>query len=160
MKLNVLLVTASMMAATLGAAAPAHTAGASLLPPEQKQGSIVYVTGGIGLDEAKAVERMARNYPLTLEFLVKAQPRAEFTAAVKVIVTDHTGKVVLDTLCEGPFLLARLPPGRYTVTAEQAGETKTRHVQVVDKSAKRVIFEWDRAVSRPEEAGRHKSSTS
>ena len=112
MKLKTLLVTASITALTLGAAVPAYSEGTSLLPAEQTQGSIAYVTGGIGADEAKAIERMAKGYPLTLEFLVKAQPRAEFTAAVKVTVTDHTGKVLLDTRSEGPFLLARLSPGR------------------------------------------------
>lgn len=165
MNLKVLLVTASMTAVTLGAAVPVHSEGTGPLPAEQKlaeqkQGPIAYVTGGIGAEEAKAIERMTNDYPLTLEFLVKAQPRDEFTSAVKVKVTDHSGKVVLDTRSDGPFLLARLPAGRYTVTAEQDGEAKTRHVQVVDKSAKRVIFEWNRASSRPAQAGRHEGEKS
>jgi hypothetical protein len=145
-----LLVMVFMTGAALAAASSAFSAGAGLLPAEQKQGSIAYLTGGIGVDEAKAMERAAKDYPLTLEFLVKAQPRAEFTSDVKVVVTDHAGKVVLDTVSKGPFLLVRLPSGNYIVKAEQGGETKTHRVRVAQNSAKRVIFEWNRAVAAAE----------
>jgi hypothetical protein len=135
------------VALALGCGISGYSGAANLLPTEHKQGDVAYLSGGIGEDEARAIEAKARDYPLTLEFLVKAQPRAEFTSDVKVKIEDHAGKVVLDTVSEGPFLLVRLPPGRYAVNANLEGETQARHIHLVDKRPKRVIFEWNRAVS-------------
>jgi hypothetical protein len=140
------LAMVSMTCAALGVALPAWSGGTSL-PAEEKQGSIAYVSGGIGSEEAKAMERAAKNYPLSLEFVVRAQPRDEFTSNVKVMVKDSAGKVVLDTVSKGPFLLARLPSGKYVVTAAQGGEPKTHRVHVEQGSNKRVIFEWNQPVS-------------
>jgi hypothetical protein len=135
------------LALALGGGMCAYCAAADLLPKEHKQGDVAYLSGGIGEDEARAIESKAQDYPLTLEFLVKAQPRAEFTSDVKVKIEDHAGKVVLDTVSDGPFLLVRLPPGKYAITASLEGESQARHIRLVDKRPKRVIFEWNQAVS-------------
>jgi hypothetical protein len=146
------LIAAMLAAGALGAAMQACGAtGADLLPPEQKHGEIAYLSGGIGEDEARLVEGMVGNYPLTLEFVVKARPRAEFTADVSVVIKDHAGKVVLDTVSAGAFLLVKLPAGDYTVMADQHGQIKTRHVRVIDKRPGRVIFEWNRAIAGSEQ---------
>jgi len=143
-----LLLTIALATSLASVAITGYSAGASLLPPEQKQGAISYLTGGIGMDEAQAIERKAPDYPLTLEFLVKARPRAEFTSNVKVRIEDQHGAVVLDTVSNGPFLLVDLPAGKYKVTADCGGEVKTRHIRVMDNRPKRSIFEWNQAVSR------------
>ncbi len=118
----------------------AHTA----LPAEQKQGEVVYLTGGVGEEEVRAIESKARNYPMTLEFLVKAEPKAQFAADVKVKIEDYSGKVILEAASDGPFMLVRLPPGRYGIAATLGGETQARHVRLVENQPKRVIFEWNR----------------
>jgi len=87
------------------------------MPAAQKTGEVTYLTGGVGEDEARVIEGRAKDYPLTLDFLVKTRPRAGFTADVKVMIKDHAGKVVLDTVSKGPFLLVRLPSGKYTMDA-------------------------------------------
>ena len=145
------LILTSIAAATLATGMTAYCAGADLMPPEQKQGEVAYLTGGIGEDEARVIEGRAKDYPLTLEFLVKARPRAEFTADVKVMIKDHAGKVVLDTVAQGPFLLVRLPSGKYTIDASRERESKTRHVRLIAKRPTRVIFEWKDAVSQTDE---------
>jgi len=144
------LIAAMPAVAALGSALQA--CGASgVLPAEHRQGEVAYLSGGIGEDEARLVEGMVGNYPLTLEFVVAARPRAEFTAGVKVLITDHAGKVVLETVSDGPFVLVKLPAGNYTVTADQHGQIKTRHVRVIDKRPGRVIFEWNRAIAGSEQ---------
>jgi len=129
-------------AVSLSAAATALAAEAILLPREQTQGPVSFLAGGVGVEEVKAIEKVANSYPLTLEFCVKSSPRSEFVANVKVKITNHEGKLVLETLSQGPLLLAKLPPGKYSVTAEFRGETKTRSVNLAEKRHRRVVFEW------------------
>jgi hypothetical protein len=112
------------------------------LPPEQTQGGVTYVSGGIGQEESQAFEAAAAQYPLALEFAIKHAPRAEYTANVHVVVTDTQGTRVLDTHSDGPFLLAKLPAGRYTVTAERHQQTLTRTVHVANHKPTHVMFLW------------------
>ena len=114
----------------------------SALPPEQTQGGVTYVSGGIGQEEAQAFEAAAALYPLTLEFAIKHTPRAEYTADVHVVVTNAQGVRVLDTNSEGPFLLAKLPAGHYTVTAERHQQTLTRTVHIATHKPTHVMFLW------------------
>ena len=123
-------------------ALPVYAATAGALPPAQTQGAVTYVSGGIGQQEAQAFEAAAAQYPLALEFALKHAPRAEFTASVHVIVTDVKGQHVLDTRSDGPFLLAKLPTGHYTVTAEHKGQTLTKTVRVVPPKSAHALFVW------------------
>jgi hypothetical protein len=136
------LVTTGIVIFSLLMAPLAFAALPSALPPEQTQGKVTYVSGGVGAEEAQAFEAAASQYPLALEFAIKHAPRAEFTANVHVIVTDTRGTRVLDTHSNGPFLLAKLPTGRYTVTAERHNETLTRTVQVANHKPAHVMFLW------------------
>lgn len=114
----------------------------SALPPEQTQGGVTYVSGGVGQEEAQAFEAAAAQYPLTLEFAIKHAPHAEYAADVHVVVTDAQGTRVLDTTSDGPFLLAKLPAGRYTVTAERHQQTLARTVHVATHKPTHVMFLW------------------
>jgi hypothetical protein len=120
----------------------AFAAFASALPPEQTQGEVTYVSGGIGQEESQAFEAAAAQYPLALEFAIKHAPRASYTTNVHVIVTDTQGTPVLDTHSHGPFLLAKLPAGRYTVIAERHQQTLTRTVHVANHKPTHVMFLW------------------
>lgn len=136
------LVATGLMLCSLLMAPLAFAALPSVLPPEQTQGAVTYVSGGIGQDEAQAFEAAAAQYPLALEFAIKHTPRAEYTADVHVVVTDAQGTRVLDTNSDGPFLLAKLPAGRYTVTAERHQQTLTRTVHVATHKPTHVMFLW------------------
>jgi hypothetical protein len=121
---------------------PVCAAPSGVLPPEQTQGAVTYVSGGIGQEEAQAFAVAARHYPLTLEFAVKHRSRATFVANVPVRITDARGQTVLETRSTGPFLLAKLPAGHYTVTAEQHGQTLTRAVRLAPAQPAHVLFLW------------------
>src|SRR5262249_23215695 len=136
------LVTTGIIICGLLMAPLAFAALPNTLPPEQTQGGVAYVSGGIGQEEAQAFESVASQYPLALEFAIKHSPRAEYTAGVHVTVTDAQGKHVLDTTSEGPSLLAKLPAGRYTVTAERHQQTLTRTVHVATHKPTHVMFLW------------------
>ncbi|MDR3453700.1 MAG: carboxypeptidase-like regulatory domain-containing protein [Rhodoferax sp.] len=128
--------------AALGAAlfgmASAQAAGA---PPMQKIDGIEVMSGGIGDGEAAAIQSEARHWPLTLEFAIKDKARSDYAADVNVTVRDAKGHTVLQTTSGGPFLLARLNPGPYTVQASLDGKTLQQKVMVGHQPA-RHLFLW------------------
>ncbi|HEY4999745.1 MAG TPA: carboxypeptidase-like regulatory domain-containing protein, partial [Usitatibacter sp.] len=81
-------------------------------------------------------------YPLSLEFVEHAKPRDEYLADVDVTILEPGGAIALEAISDGPFLLAKLPDGKYTVHAEHDGKIETRQVNVSSKNPRQVIFEW------------------
>jgi hypothetical protein len=112
------------------------------LPAERFQGSVAFLTGGIGQDEAAAMRTAEAQYPLSLEFIEHAQPRNEYLSDVSVTIRDRSGNDMLQAYTDGPFLLAKLPDGRYTVSATHAGKTETRHITVAANKPEQVVFSW------------------
>lgn len=129
------------LATSIGLAQAVSISGAAL-PTVKTHGAVTYLSGGVGQDEAAAVEKAAPFYPLELEFLAKAKPKDEYTADVQVTISDKAGNVVLDTKADGPFLLAKLPPGLYKVSATAEGKTKIRRVHIGATGHHHMIFEW------------------
>jgi len=142
MKTRPTIIAAAIAASGLTLALNAIGAPASHLPMTHKEGEVTYLTGGIGKTEADAVKRAARRYPLELEFVKKATPRNEYLADVTVHIKDAHDKTVLDVKADGPFLLASMPAGKYTVSAERNGKTEQRKVEIAAKDHRRVVFEW------------------
>jgi hypothetical protein len=110
------------------------------LPPEQTQGAVTFVTGGIGQDESDAMKQAQSSYPLSLSFIEKS--KAEYLAKVDVTIKDQQGNTQLQATSEGPYLLAKLPDGRYTVTALYQGKSEVRQVNVAAARPQRVEFAW------------------
>ena len=132
------------IAVTLGALMTGGTfvQAATSLPPVHKSGHVAYLSGGIGKDEATAIENASRQWPLTLELVVKDKKRADFTADVNVRVRDAKGHTALQATSDGPFLLAKLTPGRYDVDATLAGKTLHEKVLVKQGQMAKAVFEW------------------
>lgn len=146
MRIPVRNIIISMVAvAALGAAA-AYGADIGMLPPESVQAGVTYVTGGIGADEAAAMRQAASRYSLAIELAAKATPRDAYVADVKVDIRDGQGRSVLGTTTDGPFLLAKLPAGRYTISAEIEGRSQQKTVALADGAHQRVLFEFAVAV--------------
>ncbi len=141
----ILAVSASILAGAAFASTPAATS--AMLPPEHQAGDISYLSGGIGHDEARAMERAARNYPLELVFVAKSGKHDEYLADLPVTIEDAHHHVVFQGRSEGPYFLARLPKGRYVVRATQEHREFVRHV-TVGRQPQRIVFEWKRAPER------------
>lgn len=131
---------AAVLATFVIGATAAHTAVP--LPPVQKSGAVEYLSGGIGKDEARAIEGEARHWPLTLEFAVKDKRRADFAADVKVLVRDAKGHTALEVTAGAPFLLAKLAPGHYNVEASFGGKALREKVVVKPGHAAKALFLW------------------
>jgi len=86
-------------------------------PQVQRQGTVAYVTGGIGRTEARLFERRMSSYPLAIELLEHAGRAEAFTGAADVTIADARGRTVLDARAGGPFMLVDLPSGRYSIVA-------------------------------------------
>jgi hypothetical protein len=134
----------TMMASAiaLGTATTVGAATMANLPSEQKQGSIVFLSGGIAKDQQTAIKRAATGYPLELEFVMGTKAPRQYLSGVHVDIKDGTGKSVLSTVSDGPFLLAKMPDGTYSITATDAGRAQMRNVTVAEGKHQRVLFDW------------------
>lgn len=103
------------------------------------QGDVAFVTGGVGLDESRALLRASSRYPLMLSFIGS---RHEYLADVHVRIVNANGDEVLTTASRGPFLLARLPSGRYTVHVAYHGREQVRRLMVNANGHVRSTFVW------------------
>ena len=117
-------------------------AGAMAAPQVQQQGAVTFVSGGVGEDEVQEIKKLSPAYPLELLFVTKGNPQ-EYLADVKVQIKDKDGRIVLDAVSQGPFLLAKIPPGKYTISADHDGTVKRQIVQVAGAKTRRVVFVWD-----------------
>ena len=133
---------AAMFTAGILLASSAHAQTDSALPPVQKSGAVEYLSGGIGLEESTAIKGASRHWPLSLVFSVQAAGKAEFASDVKLEIRDAKGVSVLETTASGPFLLAKLPPGSYSLRATLVGKTLERKVQIKAGSSARVELVW------------------
>jgi hypothetical protein len=76
---------------------------------------VAWETGGIGDEEIAAMRSRFANYDLWLT--TASHPSGAFLAGVHVHVRDAKGELVLNVDLDGPWLLAKLPPGRYEIEA-------------------------------------------
>ncbi|MCE2948347.1 MAG: T9SS type A sorting domain-containing protein [bacterium] len=92
-----------------------------------KSGQVSWVAGGTHTAEIDALAEQEKGHALKLIFTLTA---GNYLAGVDVTVRDAKGTVVLEQADTGPVLLAKLPPGAYTVTATSEGREQVRKVQV------------------------------
>jgi hypothetical protein len=118
---NPRLLRIAMAFALLGVSA-ATTAQA--LPEAVSRNGVLYMTGGIGEDEAKTFRSLAPRYSLRMTFTAAA---GNYLSDVDVTIADASGRTVLDTLTGGPSQFVMLPAGRYRVVPH-AGNTKVTRV--------------------------------
>lgn len=144
MNLNLKTLKTRSAALVLGALMTSLAVGAQAveLPPVVLQGGVVYMTGGVDTDVAKLIDQQSRHWPVSLLFAVRDHGSNAYLANVKVTVRDRTGGTVLQTTSEGPYLLADLEPGRYTVDASFGGKTFQSAITVKPGETARRVFVW------------------
>lgn len=120
----------------------ASGAQARTMPTEQVRGGVHFVSGGIGTDESAAMQRAASRYALELIFAQRDGNRGDYLAYVPVTIRDSAGHTVLSTRTRGPYLLANLPDGTYSVTATEHGIAKQQVVHLASGGHQTAVFEW------------------
>lgn len=94
---------------------------------------------GVGMD-ARSEPRWQR-YGVRIEL---SDARSEYLAGGTVTVRDASGRELLRTRCDAPWLLLRLPAGAYVVEASVADSPTARsaHVQAPRTGQLRVVLQF------------------
>jgi hypothetical protein len=110
------------------------------LPQIEQQGDVSYTSGGVGLDESRALLREQAHWPLSLRF---TGPTSDYLSGVHVRVVGGKGGEVLSTESMGPYMLVKLPPGNYTVYAKYKDQEKKQAVTVAGPGKAKAAFHWN-----------------
>ena len=100
---------------------------------------IAFISGGI--DEAAQARLLAREKEFNLK-LVFTLVEGNYVSDVGVEVKDASGRTVISHVTEGPFFLARLPAGTYSLTAAYGGQSQARKVTVVAGHLRTEYLRW------------------
>ncbi len=84
---------------------------------------VKFIAGGVGEDSNALMQELGKEYSLRLLFAAKD---GHYIAGVAVTIADARGAKMIDTVAEGPWLLATLAPGKYAIKATYDGITITR----------------------------------
>jgi len=140
--LPIAAVTALLFPVMLQAASLEPIDSAGVQVQQQQQNGIAYLAGGIGEDEAKAIQQTG-GYNLHMTFAVGAQD--EYTADVDVMIEKSPGQTLLALNQTGPLVYVQLPPGKYTVVATRKGETRRDVTDVGAGVPCNLVFHWNDA---------------
>ena len=107
----------------------------------ERVGSIEYLTGGIGSEAEERLHAFAKahGYNMQLLFTLNA---GNYVTDVDVEVKNERGETVVRDVADGPYFLAKVPPGSYSVTATYEGESETRKISVGDRGMRVAHFRW------------------
>lgn len=119
------------------------------------EGAAQYYCGGVGADERRAMQALEARANLKLLFVTVK--RGGYLADAAVTVSDAKA-TRFSAVADGPVCLLQLPPGRYRVTAEIAGNTRSAQVVVGAQAGQphQLAFSfpgeaWDGIWASPEE---------
>lgn len=101
---------------------------------------IPYVSGGVGADEREKFAATEKEYNLKI---VVAEKSGDYLADVHVGIESAGKGRMLETVMEGPILLAKLPPGTYTIKATSGRDKLTQTVSVPAEGVREVVLRWD-----------------
>jgi hypothetical protein len=123
--------TLALSGAVVAVAAPAPNefndpAASPSLPQVETVQGVEVLNGGASLDEAAYLKSRAQEFPLQVLFSGRG---GEYGVADRVTIRQGSQEVV--TVSDaGPYLMAKLPPGRYKIEADFNGKVETRTVSV------------------------------
>ncbi len=90
----------------------APNAALATLEPQTYNG-VTYMSGGVGENERDLMRQTGDAFNLWLWFVLKGTPN--YLADLRALVIDAKGNPVVDVITDGPWLFAKLSPGKYTI---------------------------------------------
>ena len=94
--------------------------GAVAMPQSFNYHGTPLLSGGVSEEERDQMRGELGPYNVWLAFVER--DTGNYVAGVKVSVIDDKGNALVDTVADGPWLLAQLPPGHYTVRTSDGEE--------------------------------------
>ncbi len=76
-----------------------------------------------------------------LELAKAGTTQAVYISDVQITIKDASGSTVLATVTKGPYLLAKLPPGKYSLDATYEGNTQHTELNL-QKEHKKITLFW------------------
>lgn len=119
---------------------PVDPAGVQL--ERQQQNGIDFLSGGIGVDESCAIQKVG-GYNLHMTF--STGPANEYVPDVKVAIQSAQGHEVLNLNEAGPIVLTRLPAGKYIVMSERNGREVRSTIDLRDGGVRTLNIHWSDA---------------
>ena len=126
-------------AVLLGCASLLSLAQANDAAVVRSAGAIRYVSGGVGGESLEQLAAMARDFNVKLVFALAS---GDYLSDVRVLIADAQGHTLLDTVADGPWLLVRLPAGKYRIAATLGSQQQQREVSVGATQSTTVDFRW------------------
>jgi hypothetical protein len=102
------------------------------------QDGVSFMSGGVG-EERQALEAMGQRFNLKLTMALSS---GHFVGDARVRIQSPQGRVVLDTLADGPLLYAQLQPGTYTVSCSLNGKELKQTAQISAGAQQQLTFTW------------------
>jgi hypothetical protein len=127
-------------AATLSAASLEPIDNSGVQVQRQEQNGVAYLSGGIGEDEAKAIQQ-ATGYNLHMTFSVGVGNK--YIPDVDVVIHNAQGQTLLSLNQAGPLVYVQLPPGKYMVAATRNGAERRDTTDVGSSTARNLVFHWN-----------------
>lgn len=110
-----------------------------------RQGEYTLVSGGVNSTEIDELGKLAQRYQIQLRFRQHGEPAG--LAGVKVRVFNTAGDLVVETTAVGPHLYVNPPAGgRFTIEAEDEGETLKKTRDLVGRRYLQLDFEFGAGV--------------
>jgi hypothetical protein len=107
----------------------------------QSQNGVTYISGGIADGGQEKMLGMRKDYNLHLTFAMKKT--GEYQADVAVHIQDAKGNKVLETVSPGPLFYAKLPAGKYKISATSNDKMLSKWARIGKKGSKVLYFYWE-----------------
>ena len=97
------------------------TVGGALATPQSfNYRGTPLLTGGVSEEEREAMRQEIAPYNVWLVFVER--DTGNYISGAKVSLVDSSGNAVVDTVSDGPWLLAQVPPGQYKIRTADGQE--------------------------------------
>ena len=106
------------------------------------RGNIAFISGGVGEDEANAMQTMSKNWPLSIEFKRNLTCEEPSVAQVNLRILGANSEPIFESIINGPMFLGRLMPGNYGLSATKGEVTQTRDIQIYEGKSLHIVISW------------------
>lgn len=112
---------------------------------QTSEAGVRFVTGGIGRRETAFMQSEFGNYSFMLTNTSTSDGRKAHVADVHVQIKNAAGEDVVHTKTQGPWLLAQLSPGKYTMVTHFENNSKEQSFVVGRRGQQKIDIHWPEA---------------